>query len=523
METLTDYALLRMVVGRGVVAPGPWHVFLSHTSDLRGHPAAPSYVEAAEAAVIRAGHVPVDMEYFPAADVAPAELCAREVGKAEVYAGIIGLSYGEPVPGRPDLSYTELEFEAATSAGLPRLIFLIRAGVAPDGGRVRHAARQKEFRQRLQAAGLTAVWIASPVELELKLYQALVELQRASFRPSSSDTRSRRVIASELRRRYARPLATAADGEPALDLVLEEQLPQRRVDAGEVARSGSDIVKVYDDAGNGLLILGDPGAGKSRLLHQLAHELLERALHAESEPLPIVLDLSSWGARRQSTAQWLLEELWLQHHINDRLAERWLPEGRLTLLLDGLDQVDQQARSGCVDAINQLHRSGMLAPVVCCRRSTYEMDRQQLSLESTVLVLPLTGDEVVAHLERLGPPLAAVLGAALTDQRFRELLRTPLMLHMAVSSYRDKKTIDLPESAGPNELRQALFERYVQRMLRERSTPRRWSPQQVQRSLTWLARMMRNRNQSLFFLERLQPDWLEPRARPIYRRLGCSG
>jgi hypothetical protein len=511
-------------------------VFLSHTSDLRGLPAARSYVAAAEAAVTRAGHVTVDMEYFPAADVDPAELCASVVGKADVYAGIIGLRYGQPVRGRPELSYTELEFEAATSAGVPRLIFLIRAGVAPDGARDEHAARQEGFRRRLEDAGHTTAWIASPADLELKLYQALVELQLTPAGPSSpgrssKDSRNRMVIARGLRTRYAQALAPAGDDELSLDLVLEKQLQQDHLDTGQAARRsgarlpGREIVNVYEDAGNGLLILGDPGAGKSRLLHELAQGLLERALYHESEPLPIVLDLSSWGARRLPMKQWLVEELWVQHRILKSLAERWLPEGRLTMLLDGLDQVDQRTRSACIDAINQSHGEGLLAPVVCCRRSTYQTERPRLTLPSTVLVLPLTEDQVGAHLDRLGPPLSALLEAVGEDQPFRELLRTPLMLHMAVSVYRDRTTIDLPRLAGPDELRRALFERYLQRMLPEDedSASHRWSQTQVQRSLRWLARKMRESNQSLFYLERLQPDWLEARAQRTYRWFGVLG
>src|SRR5215471_10994340 len=114
-----------MVVGRRVAGPGPWRVFLSHTSDLRGFPTDRSYVAAAEDAVIRAGHVIVDMKFVPAVDADPAELCAFMVREADVYAGIIGLRFGASVRGRPEQSHTQLEFEAATSADLPRLIFLI--------------------------------------------------------------------------------------------------------------------------------------------------------------------------------------------------------------------------------------------------------------------------------------------------------------------------------------------------------------------------------------------------------------
>ena len=163
----------------GRMASGPLRVFLSHTSDLGKPDEHGSFVAAAVAAVLRARHAVTDMAYFAARDVAPAATCVDMVAQSDVYVGVIGLRYGSPVGDRSDVSYTELEFEAAGERGQPRLIFLIRedSGHLPRKRQpAAHRARQDAFRRRLRSSGLVSVRVGSPPELELAIYQALVEL-----------------------------------------------------------------------------------------------------------------------------------------------------------------------------------------------------------------------------------------------------------------------------------------------------------------------------------------------------------
>ena len=147
----------------------PQRVFLSHTSDLGMHTEPGSFVAAAVEAVLRARHAVTDMAYFAARDTSPAAVCEGMVAQSDVYIGIIGLRYGSPVRDRPDVSYTELEFEAAGEHGQPRLIFLIREDSAHLPRRrqpVEHRALRDAFRAKVLNAGLTAAFVvASPAEL----------------------------------------------------------------------------------------------------------------------------------------------------------------------------------------------------------------------------------------------------------------------------------------------------------------------------------------------------------------------
>jgi Domain of unknown function (DUF4062)/Tetratricopeptide repeat/NB-ARC domain len=164
-------------------------VFLSHTSELRNFPEKGSYVAEAERAISAAGYVVVEMADFPAADQDAAQLCTERVRGCQVYVGVLGTRYGSPVRERPEVSYTELEFEAATAAGLPRLVFLLDTRAAdvgiPVGELTDHVygARQEAFRSRVQASGLVTQSFASPHQLGRLVERSLTELAEAGRRP----------------------------------------------------------------------------------------------------------------------------------------------------------------------------------------------------------------------------------------------------------------------------------------------------------------------------------------------------
>ena len=166
--------------------PGPWFVFLSHTSELREFPSGGSYIAKAERGVIAAGHAIVDMADFAAIDQAPASVCIAKVKASDVYIGIYGLRYGSPVRDQPEISYTELEFNTATEMSIPRLVFLLdddseNHGLPAKALKDRdYGDRQDAFIQRVKDAGLTLQFFRNPDDLKGLVERSLRELAESA-------------------------------------------------------------------------------------------------------------------------------------------------------------------------------------------------------------------------------------------------------------------------------------------------------------------------------------------------------
>ena len=166
-------------------------MFISHTYELREFPRSKSYVAEVERAISAAGHVIVDMADFPAAAQRPGQVCADRVRGCDVYVAVLGTRYGSPVREMPEVSYTELEFDTATQAGLDRLVFLLDTDAEDVGIPLKSlidrefGARQDAFRRRVQDSGLLTQSFANPAALGRLVERSLRELAETRRRIDS--------------------------------------------------------------------------------------------------------------------------------------------------------------------------------------------------------------------------------------------------------------------------------------------------------------------------------------------------
>ncbi|WP_161982521.1 NACHT domain-containing protein [Dictyobacter alpinus] len=286
----------------------------------------------------------------------------------------------------------------------------------------------------------------------------------------------------------------------------------------------TSIAQVYDDSDGALLILGEPGAGKTTLLLELTRHLLNRAEEDEFHLIPVVFNLSSWAIKRAPIKDWLVEELHDKYQVPRKIGQGWVENEGLLLLLDGLDEVNTIHRTACIDAINTFRRKYGLVPIVVCSRSAeYHTLSLQLSLQMAVVIQPLTAQQTERYLKTVGKPLEALRVALQQDLYLQELATTPLMLSVLALAYHGMPLDEILKNKTLEDKRQQIFATYVQRMLTRRGTSTSHPPAPTIQWLAYLARQMKHQNQSVFYIEHIQPDWLEePRTQRIYERLAIQ-
>jgi hypothetical protein len=386
---------------------------------------------------------------------------------------------------------------------------------------------------------LPVVFACSGVLLVLTIVSGVLGRQRESFDSysvlSPPAQKNRHGLIQQLRNEYEGQRSESIQGAALMSLALQVR---KDMSSEWFLPPPTSIVQAYEKANFGLLLLGAPGAGKSTLLRDLALELLAHAEQDTDQPVPVIMNLSSWAIKKPPLTVWVVDRLWETYRIPRRLSQALIAHNQLLLLLDGLDEVKPAARASCIREINTYwERQQQL--VVCSRSQEYQElePEKRLRLSVAVEIQPPTTQQIEEYLENAGPNLAKLRVARQTDPVLQELTATPLMLSVIARAYHDIPLV--PDILTPGTLkdrRERVFATYVDQMIKRRRASDRASTQERRRSrrnasaryitpersqkirhwLFWLAWQMEHRQMEQqkparltdFYLEQLQPTWL---------------
>jgi predicted NACHT family NTPase len=311
------------------------------------------------------------------------------------------------------------------------------------------------------------------------------------------------------------------------------------------------IGQVFDQCLGRLLILGEPGAGKTTSLLDLALELVERAEEDPQQRIPVIVDLSDWQptksrstSRRSKISQknlsdssceqvigssisnWLSSKVRERYGIAPKQIKQWLEEKRLVPLLDGLDEVSSEYQKDCVRAIN-LWLDSDLRPrqvAVCCRREPYETCSEKLKLDGAVYLQDLTDEQIQSFLVEANR--YELRDSLVADKNLLELIRRPLLLSMAIIAYKNLESMHWQQATSAGDRLNLLLDAYVRQMLTQDTFSRAYgnrkppSEEQSRKWLEFLALQLLQESETDFLIEKIDTTWLLPPGQPHKKSKG---
>lgn len=327
------------------------------------------------------------------------------------------------------------------------------------------------------------------------------------------------------------------DLEERSDAVAKFRNGEIRINRNEKAtplNRGTKIIDIFDGKNikkrRQILILGEPGSGKTITLLELAKEWIDRAKNDARLSIPVIVNLSSYKDKNQQNKKeekdekdkiidWLVEELNTYYQVSSKDARNLIKQKKLLFLFDGLDEIDDKYRVKCIEALNDFIDMDSEI-IICCRIKDYQALPDRLKLETAIYLKPLTFEQIYSHLDRLGYKLRGLKTLLRRYLSFQELAKTPLILSIMIVAHEGVRSEDLLKKYWLKEKKKQLFDDYIKRMFDRRCwehKPPPYEQKQLVSFLTFIAKGMEKESQSIFLIERIQPSYLNEEELFIYK------
>ena len=310
-----------------------------------------------------------------------------------------------------------------------------------------------------------------------------------------------------------------------VDCPLDKEIKINLSDYSEARISEDHISEIFhNEAICKLLIVGNPGAGKTTTLLELAKSLSEDASEQIPNPIPVLLNLASWS-QRKLISEWIILEIKTKYGGSTKSIKRWLNEQKLAAMLDGLDELKPDLQEPCINAINEfLEKEKPHYLVVCSRRDEYISRQTRLRLNEAVCLLSLNDNQIQNYLEE--SKNTEIWPFIQQDKKLLELVRTPLFWSISLVACREINSKSWQQMSSSEERLEYIWNSYIYKRLKDeiqdQNTGKRksFNMNKVLKWLHWLSHQLKEtRNE--FILSELQPYILSSKSKRIYYFLLC--
>lgn len=270
-----------------------------------------------------------------------------------------------------------------------------------------------------------------------------------------------------------------------------------------------------DDVQGKLLLLGEPGSGKTIELLQLALFLVTRSQENYDEPIPIIIDLNTWKLEKGSFHNWLAEQIILKTSCPNNFIEMLLNGNKFLPMLDGLDELGIEVQAKCIGSINEwLSEDNQRRIFICCRYDEYiKCGQKLLKMNSALVLKSLNRSQIKSYLRETNN--IRLWNSLSRNSELFDLAKKPIFLYIIVYSFIENNIQSNYE----------LFDLFVKKQLSDLIN---YSNYKIYKSLNlnkfykymlWLSQQFESNIDAEFLIENLGVSNLSRKSRFYFRWL----
>jgi hypothetical protein len=236
-----------------------------------------------------------------------------------------------------------------------------------------------------------------------------------------------------------------------------------------------------------LVIVGEPGVGKTCALVLLLQELLASAA-TTYQRIPVILPARWWRDEDRDIEAWLVKGLMTRYGVPARWAVEWVRAERFAVLIDGLDELGpEKRRTEFVATLNGFiayHRNPV---VVACRTEEYVELEQPVVPGRVIAIGPMNVGVVAEYFGQASAETRDTLGALRHVEGWQGVLASRLWTFLLLECYRPGQRRHLRRGRDVGDMRRAILRDYRDVIAERMAAVNGSTSNQVLAQLQWLA------------------------------------
>ena len=267
--------------------------------------------------------------------------------------------------------------------------------------------------------GIVFVFLILLINIILAKFGKQTSKKDLENRNSEEKAESRKLFINSLEKRYRQKLIQKTDERfsPPMELKytkdgVRESYTLFLDDEAKTENEVCEELAVLLNKHRHLLILGQPGVGKTVRLHEMALGLLKNAFDNPTKPIPVIFNLATWTDDYENLEDWFIDNLIKNYNFPpDENIKEFVSGKNMIPLLDGFDEIGyyideenerNELQEKCLYAIHD-YRNLYYNPmfVIGSRNAEYINAGGNMAVNAQIEVKKLEEKKVIAILDNL--------------------------------------------------------------------------------------------------------------------------